>query len=123
MDWRHIFFGIRGRIGRQEWWLSHLAQWISVTAAALGLIALVGPKVEGQDLPTWAVIFIVIAYLLLIWTSICINTKRWHDRDKSGWWQLITLVPIIGFWGLIENGFLSGTEGSNRFGPDPQAGK
>jgi uncharacterized membrane protein YhaH (DUF805 family) len=32
---------------------------------------------------------------------------------------LINLVPIVGvIWSLVENGFLRGTEGTNRFGPD-----
>jgi hypothetical protein len=46
--------------------------------------------------------------------------KRYHDRDKSAWWILICLLPIIGgIWQLIELGCLRGTEGSNDYGPDP----
>jgi uncharacterized membrane protein YhaH (DUF805 family) len=49
--------------------------------------------------------------------AILVDIKRWHDRDKSGWWMLITLVPIIGsIWLLIELGFLKGIPGPNRFG-------
>ena len=49
-----------------------------------------------------------------------IERKRWHDRDKSGWWALLNLIPVIGtLWILIECGFLRGTYGGNRFGPDP----
>jgi uncharacterized membrane protein YhaH (DUF805 family) len=44
--------------------------------------------------------------------------KRFHDRDKTGWWVLIGLIPLIGpLWLLIELGFLKGTDGANRFGP------
>ena len=50
--------------------------------------------------------------------SIIVYIKRFHDRDKSGWWVLIGLIPIIGaIWLLIELGFLKGTDGPNRFGP------
>ena len=50
--------------------------------------------------------------------SIIVYIKRFHDRDKSGWWVLIGLIPIIGgIWLLIELGFLKGTPGPNRFGP------
>ena len=35
--------------------------------------------------------------------AILVYIKRWHDRDKSGWWMLIMLVPIIGsIWLLID---------------------
>jgi uncharacterized membrane protein YhaH (DUF805 family) len=51
-----------------------------------------------------------------------LGIKRFHDRDKSGWWLLISLVPLIGpLWLLVELGFLQGSEGANRFGPDPLA--
>jgi len=38
----------------------------------------------------------------------------------SPWGWFVILVPVIGgLWSLIETGFLPGTRGSNRFGPDP----
>jgi uncharacterized membrane protein YhaH (DUF805 family) len=62
----------------------------------------------------------LVLQVLLIWPSLAVSAKRWHDRDKSAWWILVGLIPIIGnIWILIENGFLRGTEGSNRFGDDP----
>jgi uncharacterized membrane protein YhaH (DUF805 family) len=45
--------------------------------------------------------------------------KRSHDRDRSGWFILLFLVPLLNLWPLIELLFLRGTIGSNRFGPDP----
>ena len=40
-----------------------------------------------------------------------------------GWWVLIGLIPIVGFWWvLIECGFLQGDDGPNEYGPDPLAG-
>ena len=41
-------------------------------------------------------------------------------RGRSGWFQLIMLIPIIGsIWLLVEVGFLRGTVGSNKYGDDP----
>ena len=52
--------------------------------------------------------------------AILVYIKRFHDRDKSGWWMLIVLIPIVGaIWLLVELGFLPGTPGPNRFGPPP----
>jgi len=46
-----------------------------------------------------------------------IQIRRWHDRDKSGWWVFIGFIPIIGpLWTLIELGFLPGTPGPNHYG-------
>jgi uncharacterized membrane protein YhaH (DUF805 family) len=60
--------------------------------------------------------------LVGIWVGIAAGAKRCHDRDRTGWFQLIVLIPIIGaIWLLIELGFLKGSEGENRFGPDPLA--
>lgn len=55
--------------------------------------------------------------LILLWPSLAISVKRWHDVDKSGAWVLINLIPIIDWIiSLIYNGFIPGTHGTNRFG-------
>ncbi len=52
--------------------------------------------------------------------SLAVAARRLHDVNKSGWWQLLYLIPFGGFVVLY---FLvsRGTEGENRFGPDPLA--
>lgn len=46
--------------------------------------------------------------------------KRWHDIDRSGWWVLLNIVPVIGGLAcLIANGFIGGTDGPNQYGDDP----
>ena len=65
-------------------------------------------------------LFSSIFALLVLIPAILVYIKRFHDRDKSGWWVLIVLMPIIGaIWMLVELGFLAGTPGPNRFGPPP----
>lgn len=68
--------------------------------------------------------------MILIWListiggsiSIFMNAiRRLHDLDKSGWLLLLMFVPIVGFffgWYLI---LVKGTNGNNRYGPDPLA--
>jgi uncharacterized membrane protein YhaH (DUF805 family) len=54
---------------------------------------------------------------IVVWPSVAVQIKRWHDRNKSAWWVFISLVPIIGgIWAIIETVFLKGTQGKNRFG-------
>ena len=108
---KRYLFSFRGRATRLEYWMYNVA--LICVSFILGFIFIaLGDEVGG--------IVLVVFYLFFIWSLIAIQVKRWQDRDKSGWWILINLVPIIGsIWALIDNGFLRGTEGMNRFGEDP----
>jgi uncharacterized membrane protein YhaH (DUF805 family) len=67
-----------------------------------------------------AILVLVAVYIPLIWISLALQVKRWHDRDKSGAWVFIGFIPLIGpIWALVECGFLRGTVGPNRYGNDP----
>ena len=105
-----ILFSLRGRIPRRTFWLWGVLGMLlfSVIAGLLLGIAGVSPRL-AEAIPN----------LLIIWPGLAISVKRWHDRDKSGWWVLINLIPVIGFfWALIENGCLRGSVGPNRYGED-----
>ncbi len=131
MDWKYLLTSFSGRINRQPFWLSILAlvvlQWVImlVLSMILGTSMMGGmdpnmPPDEAAALAMKSMTPIIIISLLFLYPALAIYTKRWHDRDKSGWWSLIIVVPIIGaLWFLIECGFLRGTEGANRFGEDP----
>lgn len=53
--------------------------------------------------------------------SIAVTARRLHDIDKSGWWMLIAIIPLIGWIIAIVWYCTDGTRGPNRFGPDPKA--
>jgi|SRR6185312_4855399 uncharacterized membrane protein YhaH (DUF805 family) len=118
MDWKYLFLSMDGRINRQPFWLAIVVLIVisviaSVLDAVLGLPQMgTGPSARGP--------ISGIVSLIMIYPSIALSAKRWHDRDKSAWWILINIIPIIGWlWSLIETGFLRGTPGPNRYGPDP----
>jgi uncharacterized membrane protein YhaH (DUF805 family) len=114
MNWRQFLFSFNGRVGRKQYWLMVLLTVPFIVAAALinG-----GLEHYPTDRPG------VLVLLPIVWPAFAVTIKRWHDRNKSGWWVLINFVPVVGdIWSLIENGFLKGTPGDNRFGSDPLAG-
>ena len=127
-----LFFSFSGRANRAKWWLGLIA--LSVIGTIAGSIFLGGAMASlyGIDPQDTAAIMAAmsgvlipsfIIGLVLLWPSLALYTKRWHDRGKSGWWSLIVLIPIIGgIWALIELGFLKGTVGPNPYGPDPLQG-
>jgi len=112
-----ILFSFSGRIPRQTYWLAHLGIWASVIAFAmiLGIIgALFGTRAHSSGFPV--MVLTVPMYLCVLWCSLAVTVKRWHDHGKSGLWMLISFVPFIGpFWALAELGFLEGTQGPNKF--------
>ena len=55
--------------------------------------------------------------------SLAVAIRRLHDTDRSGWWLLIGLVPIVGAFILLYFYVIEGTRGPNRFGPDPKEGE
>jgi len=113
MDWQYLFLSFEGRIGRKSFWLGVVA-FIVVSIIGSVLDSLLGTRSNGVG-----IIGVIIA-IVCIYPAFALYAKRWHDRNKSGWWSLIAIIPIIGgVWILIELGFLKGTEGSNRFGADP----
>lgn len=108
---KEILFSFKGRIPRKTYWYSVLGM-ILASFVLMFLVALL----TGGNESAISVIMLIL-YIPLIWISLAIQVKRWHDRNKSGWWVLIGFVPLIGpIWALIENGFLAGDEAENRFG-------
>ncbi len=58
---------------------------------------------------------VLVAAVLFLMQAI----KRCHDLDWSGWCSVFLLVPIVGFVFFLYLTFTKGTDGPNRFGPDP----
>ena len=96
-----------GRDTRQQYWMFYL--FYMIASILLGFIdGFVG--LNGMI----AGIFALATFI----PSIAIATRRLHDINKSGWWQLIMLIPIIGFIVLLVFLASKGTPGENKFGPD-----
>lgn len=119
----NLLFGFAGRIGRMQWWLAQLAILVVIAAAIAAIMVAVGPN-EPSSAKASVVLIVCAVCVLIVWINLACTVKRFHDRDKSGWWVLVIFVPYIGaIWQIVECGFLSGSSGSNRFGPPPGSGE
>ena len=58
--------------------------------------------------------------LAVLIPSLAVTVRRLHDTDRSGWWILIALVPLIGVIVLLVFALLEGTPGDNQYGPNPK---
>jgi uncharacterized membrane protein YhaH (DUF805 family) len=97
-----------GRARRAEYWWFFLAYVIAAVVASVidGMI--------GISLLSW-----VLSLGLLV-PSLAVGVRRLHDTDRSGWWLLIGLVPLVGAIVLLVFACLDGQPGPNRYGPSPK---
>ena len=113
MSLKSLLFSFRGRINRLPFWI--------VTLILLGCGSifqqLMGPYGPENPMTIGSGVLTFVNFVMVLWIGLAVQIKRWHDRNKSGWWALLNLIPVIGhIWILIECGILRGTAGNNRFG-------
>ena len=111
MNLASLYFSPNGRISRKLYWLASLPLF--------PLLILVDLLIKAEPSFEATILAAVVGVALLV-ASFILNIKRCHDRDKSGWFAFIGFIPVLGpLWLLLELGLLRGTEGPNRYGPDP----
>jgi uncharacterized membrane protein YhaH (DUF805 family) len=141
-----LLWSFEGRINRQPYWLASLATVIALSALVGFVFSSTGVGVFAGDLTggLGVALLILAASIPFIWIGLALGAKRLHDRNKSAWWLLVFYVLpsvleraagyvggaalvlglasfAISIWALVELGFLRGTSGANRYGPDPLA--
>ncbi|MDR3496516.1 MAG: DUF805 domain-containing protein [Ancalomicrobiaceae bacterium] len=125
------YFSFQGRIGRKTFWLSYVLLQ-TIVIVVLGIIGTVLAQtmmsINDEGMPVFAPPFYVflavcgVIYIFLLIGGLAGAVKRLHDRDRTGWFIFIQLIPIVGpIWFIVEVGFLRGTPGANRYGVDPLA--
>ena len=100
-----------GRARRTEYWMFVLCNVIVML-----LLAMVD-KLIGGDKELISSIY----SLAVLLPSLAVAARRLHDTDRSAWWLLLGLIPIIGTLVLIYFMVCNGQQGPNRFGDDPKA--
>ena len=150
MQWMILPFkryaDFKGRSQRIEFWMFQLLNLILATVLAgpffvnfigASIAAGDGPGAQeavveamlagGKGLTAIRLILYGIFGLAALIPSIAVTVRRLHDRDMSGWWYLglaaASAIPLVGFAAsiaLFVLMVLPGTDGDNRFGPDPK---
>ena len=112
LSWGQLLFSLTGRVKRFDYWVRYFVPWFVGFFIARVVDAMI---LGDRELGPVAALFI----LGTLWCSFAVAYKRCHDRNRSAWFLLLLLVPLANLWVAIELGFLPGTVGPNRFGPDP----
>lgn len=107
------FFDLNSRIGR----LRYLAYNVGLLLLMLVPLVLGGALARASTLLGGSVL--LVAYIGMLVMSIGFAVRRLHDLDKSGWWWLLMLIPLVNLIVFLYILFAPGSDGENRFGPVP----
>ena len=100
----------RGRAPRPEYWYWVLFQVLLGVPLAI---------IDGVAFGQYAGVFLGLGALAMFLPNLAVTVRRLHDIDNSGWWILISMVPLVGGIALLVMACLPGTAGPNRFGENP----
>ncbi|WHO76168.1 DUF805 domain-containing protein [Rhizobium sp. BT03] len=117
-----------GRAPRSEYWWFMLFCVLALFPLAIVAFVL-AYATSGGGVPSpvsYTVVIWMLFGLAILLPGISLQVRRFHDRNISGWWYLalfaLSYIPYVAFVTFpvtIVISMLPGTEGPNKFGPDP----
>ncbi len=109
-----MLFSKQGRINR----LQYLGYSLLLTIFMLAILLIAdyfsGGNFENSENPI-VVTLVFLLYLVVLYSSIILAIKRFHDINASGWWAILIVIPLVPLVML----FIPGTKGPNNFGNPP----
>lgn len=112
---KYAVFG--GRARRSEYWYFAL---FSIIASVV--LSIVDGVLGTYNATTGMGAFSTVYGLGVLIPSIAVSIRRLHDTDRSGWWLLIALIPILGLIALLIFATQDSKPGTNQYGPNPKEG-
>ena len=110
-----LYFSTNGRIPRSTIWIKFTLIFSVIYLVGIGLdISSDSFDSESLNGPISG-LFIILCF----YPNIVGSIKRAHDRNRSGWFILFSIIPFVNIWVLVELYFLKGTNGNNNYGVDP----
>ena len=110
------FTKFSGRSRMSEFWIFTLINFVFM------ILAMIIDNVTGiilRPLPFGT--FFIIYTLLVFLPGLALLVRRMHDVGKSGWFVLLSLIPLIGTVWLLALCITEGNPGDNKYGPSPKA--
>ena len=109
------YFNFSGRATRAEYW------WWGLFIVPAGIVLAVVDTLTGTmgmfgDSGLLGQLF----ELAVLVPSLALGARRLHDINRTGWWQLLWFVLLIGWIVLIVWAIKRGDKGPNKYGPGPR---
>lgn len=107
------FADFTGRAQRSELW------WFFLATTIVSIILTILDTALFSGLAAQIGVLSTIFSLAVLIPSLSVGARRLHDVGRSGWWQLLILIPLLGWAVLLYFFATKGTDGDNAFGADP----
>ena len=78
-----------GRAHRTEFWLFMLV------SVSISIVLSIADAILGTRNDYFGLLSGIYGLAVLV-PSLAVGARRLHDTGRSGWWQLIGLIPIVG---------------------------
>jgi uncharacterized membrane protein YhaH (DUF805 family) len=144
----YLLTSFEGRISRKPFWLANIALIAILMVLAIAVFVILESRGTAVT-DRLANRIGLIGLLILLYPYAALMVKRLHDRDRPGILAAVVLGPsllvgitdalgitggpnwntldyllnglvlLVSIWAIVELGFLRGTRGPNRYGPDP----
>jgi uncharacterized membrane protein YhaH (DUF805 family) len=120
MDWfigaiKNKYAVFSGRARRAEYW--YFALYYLIFYAVLCVVDVV---TGTYDTKSAMGLLSGLYALILIIPSLAVSVRRLHDTGRSGWWLLISFLPLVGFIVLLVFFCQDSHPGANQYGPNPK---
>ena len=112
-------FNFKGRASKSEFWWFYLYDAIIYVASEMTLKTDSYDNLIYSDGTISLGLILTILFLINFIPAAAVGVRRLHDTNRSGWWYLLFIIPLIILVGLY---FCTndGSKGKNRFGSKPK---
>ena len=118
---KHKYTDFNGRATRSEYWYFVLFYFIISVILTLIDVYFINPKLDlSPEAAMQGSVLTSIFALALLLPQIALGIRRLHDTGRSGWWYLLILIPILGWFVLLYFYILDSQPGTNAYGPNPK---
>ncbi len=119
MDWALMplqkYAVFDGRSRRKEYWMFTL-----FTVVVSLILAIIDTALGTYDDTFGIGLLQGLFGLAILIPTIAVNARRLHDTGKSGWLQLLFIIPLVGFILWIVWMVKDSDAGVNKYGPSPK---
>jgi len=111
----------RGRSTRTEFWMYVLWSYLAIIGFYIfyGLVMYLTGAADGGPINIVFGVLLIVLVVVTATAHLAVAVRRLHDMGLSGWWMLLSLVPIVSL-GILVCFCIDSQAGTNRFGPNPK---